>query len=69
MTYKEILDKLKTTALDEPEYGWLSGLSEFHMEYSDFGEEILLNQGNIGIIDLGQLAEIVEEMMSKCMCS
>lgn len=63
MTREEIIDTLKTTALEEPEAGWLSGLSSSQLAYSYFDDAILINGGDDGAIDLGHLADIIEGMI------
>ena len=63
MTREEIIEELKNTALENPEEGWLSGLSSSQLEYSYFDDAILINRGDDGAIDLGHLADIIEGMI------
>lgn len=57
MDYEEILKTLVTTALEDPETGWLSDLSCYGLEYDD--SEMVILCGHEGSVDVGHLAEIV----------
>lgn len=60
MTFDAIVETLRAEALDDRDTGWLSDLSRYDLRYDAKSRVISLS--NLGSIDLGHLAEIVERL-------
>lgn len=63
-TLDEIIDRLAREALDTPSEGWLSNLTQQHLEFDPWSAEIEVGWNGEGI-DIGHLAGIVDQMITE----
>ena len=61
-TLDEIIEVLAREALDTPSEGWLLDLTQQHLEYDPWSQEITVGWDRVGI-DIGHLAGIVDSMI------
>jgi len=60
-TYEDIVEELRSQALDERDTGWLSDMGDFDLDFDH--RNVVIEVNGHGSIDLGHLAGIVLSLL------